>query len=93
MALAGIGGKYGYIGIDGKYKIIPEYDNAGKFSGGLAYVEKDDKYGFIDKDNQFVIEPKYDYALSFINDLALVWERGTPKYINRKGRVIFVFED
>ena len=72
---------------------MPFYDNAGKFSEGLAYIEKNFKYGFINKDNQIVIEPKYDYTLSFKKGLALVWERGKAKYINKQGNVIWVFED
>src|SRR5664279_5183878 len=35
----GGGGRYGYINTDGKYIINAQFDDAGKFSGGLASVK------------------------------------------------------
>ena len=53
-------GKYGYI--DDKGNVITKfiYDNAHKFSEGLACVKLNRKIGFIDKNGEIVIPFEYD---------------------------------
>lgn len=70
----GYGGRYGYIDRDGKRVIPFEYDYAGPFSQGLAYVSQgaslwyetdgetseNRKFGYIDKAGQVVVPLEYD---------------------------------
>jgi hypothetical protein len=82
--------KWGYIDGKGKIVIEPRFDEAHKFSEGLALVTTKLKAGFIDSTGKFVIEPKYTFAFDFSEGLAAVGismddERG---YIDRKGNIV-----
>jgi len=52
-------GKWGFVGEDGSWEIVPKYDSVGPFSEGLAGVEVSDKWGFIDLEGTMVIEPQF----------------------------------
>src|SRR5713226_8035212 len=51
-------GKYGYIDRAGKVVTKLRFDDAGKFSEGLAFVEADRKFGYIDKTGKMVVGPR-----------------------------------
>ncbi|HEY8400214.1 MAG TPA: WG repeat-containing protein, partial [Cytophagaceae bacterium] len=55
------GGKWGYIDMNGKIIIEPEYDYARDFFNDKAIVKKGKKYGVITKENSFVLTPDYDF--------------------------------
>lgn len=59
------GGKWGFVGSDGKVVIEPEYEEAKSFKNGMAAVKKNGKWGFINEKNEMIIEPKFDDALYF----------------------------
>ncbi len=54
-------GKCGFVDLDGRTVIAPQYKDAEPFGEGLAAVSrKGDRYGFVDRSGKFVIEPHYD---------------------------------
>jgi hypothetical protein len=65
-------GKWGYISLDGKIAIEPNYDWALSFREGLALVNVGEKWGFIDSTGKIIIEPQFDAASSFSEGLAHV---------------------
>jgi len=77
-----IGGKWGYIGLDGKFLVPPTFDWALPFSEGLAAVNvggnssggsiSGGKWGFIDSGGSYQINPTYDGARMFSGGLASV---------------------
>ncbi len=59
-------GKYGFIDKAGNEVIPCQYEKAGVFSDGRAWIRVGDKYGYIDPSGQVVVIPcKYDEADSF----------------------------
>ena len=80
--------KVGFIDKIGKYVIPPQFDLAGYFHHGLAWVKIDDKYGFIDKTGKYVIKPQYDDADNFRHGLA--WVKIDDKYgfIDKTGNMV-----
>ena len=55
-------GSYGFIDKDGNVKVEFGFENAGKFSSGLAPVLLDGLWGFIDETGELAIEPAYSFA-------------------------------
>lgn len=52
--------------------ILPQFDQADSFYGGLARVKIGNKWGYIDKKGKLVIQPQFDEAASFsVNDTVL----------------------
>lgn len=82
------GDKIGYINSSGKITILPEYDEAGRFSEGLAVVSKDEKYGVINKKNERIVNFIYDEISTFENGRAIVLIGEEYKVIDRSGRFI-----
>ncbi len=79
--------KWGYIDLQGKIVIKPQWEKAGRFSEGMASVEKDDKAGFIDEKGRYVIKPKWRIAGTFVDGYASVYN-GWEGYINTEGRIV-----
>lgn len=84
------GVKWGFIDINGKTVINPEFERAAPFSEGLAKVKIDGKYGFIDKNGDVVIKPKFDNVSSFHNGIASIFLKNKRMgYINKAGDYIW----
>ena len=49
-------GKWGFVDLDGKEIIAPQYKDAKSFSNGLAAVSDGEKWGFIDSTGNLVID-------------------------------------
>ncbi len=81
-------GKYGYIGLDKKWKIDPQFSNARSFSEGLAAVKKGEKWGYINKNGEWVIKPTFNFAREFSSGVAIVTTENGYACINRKGELI-----
>jgi len=78
--------KYGYMAIDGKVAMQPEYDDAKDFSEGLASVMVNGKWGFVNTSGKVVIQPKYLNPGFFSEGLAGVTDNfGNSGFINKKG--------
>jgi len=64
--------KWGYIDINGKEVIKPQFAGAAAFSQGLAAVKIDSLWGYIDKTGKMIIAPQFQNAGLFSDDRALV---------------------
>lgn len=78
--------KYGYINYEGELQIPIIYDEAEKFSEGLAAVKLNGKWGYIDTDGNVKIGFNFDEAYDFKDGLALVRIDDSSFYIDRKGQ-------
>lgn len=92
-------GKAGYINVTGKLVIPPKFDEAWRFSEGLAPVRLGEDWGYIDKTGRFAIKPQFFEAGKFSGGFAQVgiyWpgrksidsKVGYDAYINNKGEII-----
>jgi WG containing repeat len=82
--------KWGYMDLRGKTVINPQFDMAGGFSNGLAFVVKGNKLGYIDTKGTMVIAPKFDACTPFSGGLAMAQREitGPISIINKKGRIL-----
>lgn len=60
-----IGGAWGFVDIDGKIKLEPQYAGAKSFSNGYAAVKTVDGWGYIDADNNLVLGGTYLDVMDF----------------------------
>ena len=82
--------KWGYIDLQWKIVINPQFTTANYFNEGLALVSIGDKYGYIDKTGKYVINPSFIKATDFSEDVAFVVKENTePIAINKKGETLF----
>jgi hypothetical protein len=86
--------KYGFIDKTGKVVVQPQYERAGEFHEGLAWLmTKEGKYGYIDVSGRFAIEPVLGFAEDFSDGLAvagvldLKTGKGTRGYVDKKGKL------
>lgn len=77
--------KYGYMDSITRTIVVPaKYDQAGRFSNGMAIIGLGDKYGFVREDGK-IITPKYDLITIFREGLSAVFMGSVTK--NAKGDV------
>ena len=86
--------KVGFIDKTGRYVIKPQYDNAGNFRHGLAWIEIGGKCGFIDKAGNMVVEPQFDWRPEYKNGFYIVYKhRYSFNYyygvVDTTGKIIF----
>ncbi|NJM58191.1 MAG: hypothetical protein HC857_13175 [Synechococcales cyanobacterium RU_4_20] len=77
--------KKGFLDHQGRVAIAPQFEAAGDFSEGLAWVQKNGKVGFIDSAGQVVIPLKFDQAQPFQENLAAVRADDKWGFIDRQG--------
>lgn len=82
-------GRYGFSTADGERVIDPRFEQAWRFSDGLARVKSDGKWGYINQEGEFEIEPQFDLAWDFRQGLAMVQAGDTVGYIDREGRYVW----
>jgi hypothetical protein len=82
------GNKWGYIDKAGKYVISPQFDDANRFSDGLAPVKLGGKYGYIDKTGKYVINAQFDFAGLFSDGIAPVELGGKWGFIDKTGKYL-----
>jgi hypothetical protein len=70
--VSGRNGKWGFIGPDGRLVIEARFDQAKRFSEGLAAVQVGSKWGYIDHTGKTVIKPQFLSAYPFHEGLARV---------------------
>ena len=78
----------GFIYWTGKVVIPAEYDNAGDFSEGFAWVVKNGKIGFIDNTGKVITSFQYDSTLGFHEGLAAVTKNGKVGFIDTTGKEV-----
>ena len=88
--------RYGFIDKTGKVVVEPQYERAGEFSEGFAWVvAKDGKYGYIDVSGRFAIRPVLGFGEDFSDGLAVAGVidvktgKATRGYIDKTGKPIF----
>ena len=66
--------------------IAPQYEEAGRFSDGLAAVRKDGKWGYINTAGEVVIPFQYEMAFIFNEGKAIVCKKASyaPEYLERE---------
>ncbi|MGG9972386.1 WG repeat-containing protein [Ferruginibacter sp. SUN002] len=78
--------KYGYINLEGKEIIKPQFEYAHGFKFGLAPVRKDSLYGFIDNKGKQRIPFIYNSVDRFYEGLAMVKKGSLYGYIDSSGQ-------
>ncbi|NGZ75015.1 WG repeat-containing protein [Saccharibacillus alkalitolerans] len=78
----------GFIDLNGKEVVKPQYAMLDVFSEGLAPVMKNGKWGYIDKKGKTVIKPQFDGAAPFSEGLALFLQNGKYGYVNAKSKIV-----
>ena len=84
--------KYGFIDRSGEILIPPTYQDAGKFSQGLAAVKKNGKWGYIDRKGDIVIDFQFDDAKNFSQNLASVKQNEKWGYADKNGKVVIDYQ-
>ncbi len=83
------GGRWGFIGPDGRFLIEPRFEAAQSFSEGVAAVKHEGKWGYVDRSGSWLLSPQFASADDFSDDLALT-DKG---YIDKSGKLIAVVKD
>lgn len=88
-------GLYGYMDMDGKIVIEPQYSSAETFVYGLAIVEKDDKFYYINEKNEKQFNMDFlsaeTFSLSGIAKVRLFNEK--EAFINIHGEILFEYDE
>jgi hypothetical protein len=89
MILGPAGGKWAFIGKDGKNRIVlPEQaEHAGDFVDGLAAIQFGKSCGYMDKSGALVIPTAFSSCGDFSEGLADVYSGGRWQFIDKKGHV------
>ena len=65
-------GKSGYIDINGKIVVEPQFEHGWAFFDGMAAISLNGKWGYLDLSGKVKIEPQFDEAWQFVDGLAWV---------------------
>lgn len=83
------GVKFGYVDDSGVVKISPQFEAAGTFSNGRAWVmNKEGKYGFIDNTGKLIISYQFDDVGSFSQGYASVSLKDKSGTIDEDGKYV-----
>ena len=92
LACVCVDGKYGYIDTTGKLVIKAQWDDAGTFYNGFAWVRSGTKTSIIDTTGKVVAKVQADNLQSvgsFSEEMAYIWSKDYRYgFINAKGKVI-----
>jgi hypothetical protein len=89
--LVSIGDKIGFMDVNCRMVIPPQYSEAFGFNEGLAAVKMGDKWGYIDRNGATVIRPRFALAWAFSDGLASVKLEETSAlfgFIDKSGRIV-----
>lgn len=79
-------GKWGFINLDGKVVIKPEFEEVTDFSKGLSIVKKDGKYGVINTKGGHIFPITFDKMTTFSDGIAFAEENGLKYYLYSNGK-------
>jgi hypothetical protein len=82
------GYRFGYVDLSGKIAVDFQFEDAHRFSEGLAAVRLQGHYGYIDKSGNLIIPPQYDQAFPFSEGRAKIIIKGRCGFIDRTGKLI-----
>ncbi len=72
---------------NGEFAIPAQYQNARRFSQGLAAVEENNRWGFIDSSGQVIIPLVYKDATEFSEGLAMVTDsQAVVNFVDHEGK-------
>ncbi len=81
-----VNNSWGYINQHGQLVVLPQFDWADYFHGGVARVAIEGLTGYINTEGRWVIEPQYRWADRFEEGSAIVGDgRNKFGFINRAG--------
>ena len=88
LAAVRTGGKWGTIGLDGKYRIAPRFSDIQAWGEIYAVRLDGEKWGYADKEGNILSEPQFAEASPFVSgDLAAATADGKLwGYVDRKGK-------
>ena len=89
-------GRVGFININGTFEIQPAFDEAKRFSEGLAAIRIDSLWGYIDSTGSITIKPKFYNAEQFSSSRALVELKSIgadQAFIDKSGSIVFKPEE
>lgn len=79
-------GKWGFLNLEGKVSIKPEFDEVTDFEKGLSIVKKDGKYGVINTKGGHIFPISFDKLTNFNGGIALAEENGLKYYLYSNGQ-------
>jgi hypothetical protein len=79
--------RYGFADALGRHIIPPTFEDAKRFSEGLAPVKSEGFWGYIDLAGQWAIPARFREAQPFFEGLAAVLDGAGWTYIDRTGRI------
>ncbi len=79
-------GKWGFITVEGQWKIQASFERAFHFTEGLAAVKYDGRWGYIDHTGAWRIKPRFEEARPFKEGLAGVMLMDKWGFIDRSGQ-------
>src|SRR5512136_232606 len=82
-----VGCRIGYADLSGKIVINPQFDDAGEFSGGYAWIKMDRRYGYVDTAGRITVNPQFNNARDFNSGLACV-ELDRWGFVGSKGQFV-----
>lgn len=90
MILRPAGGKWAFIGKDGKNRIVlsAQAEHVGDFVDGLAAIQFRKGCGYVDTSGALVIPNAFSSCDDFSEGLADVYRDGKWQFIDRKGHVV-----
>jgi len=82
--------KFGYLDVNGKVSIKPQFESAGYFKNGIAWAKVDGKVGYIDPSGEWIIKPQFTSGGNFDAEsgLARVKTGSEWGYVNKEGKVL-----
>lgn len=82
--------KFGYMDLEGKMVINPQFDSATPFVGDKACVKANDSWGVIDKSGKYVINPQFESIEIASDDMYAVRVKGGDKwgFCDKNGKLI-----
>ena len=83
--------KYGFLNLEGKTVLAPQFDRVRHFTCGVAPVKKDGAWRFIHKDGTYLETEPFAACEAFHNDLARVQSHDGKRsgYINIRGEWVW----
>jgi hypothetical protein len=80
---------FGYLDVNGRVAIPPQFEGAEGFHDGLARVKFKGKFGFITRDGKFAVKPQYDSASSrFREGTAVVELAKKRRFVDCSGNFV-----
>lgn len=81
-------GKWGFLNVEGKWAIEPQFEVTYGFHDGLAPVRVGGRWGIIDSKGRFIVNPQFDGVGWFAEDRAAFAINSQYGFLDKTGRVV-----